>query len=160
MENTGLYIGAPNGVVLCVDQSTECNKSGRLYHSYQAEAIRFQSMEQVIKLMDNFFDWLGYPFANMEPRKFETKKAANERRDRVRTEDRRKGLEKIMSDETLLRQHGDLGTFIIRVQHRQNSTWQGLVTWSEQNKTVAFRSLLELIKLIEGAIDESGASEE
>lgn len=155
MEHTGLYIGAPNGVILCIDESVEWRKGGRLYHSYQMEAEEFQSMEQAIKLMDQFFDWLGYPFPNMEPRKFETKKAASEGRDRIRTEDKRKGLEKVMSDETLLRQHGDLGTFIIRVQHRQNSTWQGLVTWSEKNKTVAFRSVLELIKLVEGAIDEA-----
>lgn len=57
-----------------------------------------------------------------------------------------------MKDEELLKKHGDIGTFIIRVQHRQNSSWQGLVTWAEENKTVSFRSALELIKILDEVI--------
>ena len=58
-----------------------------------------------------------------------------------------------MSDESLLSKHGDMGSFIIRVQHRQNSSWQGRITWMEQDKTVYFRSIWEMIKLIESAVD-------
>ena len=57
-----------------------------------------------------------------------------------------------MRDDELLKKHGDLGTFIIRVQHRQNSSWQGRITWMDENKTVYFRSVWEMIKLIEGAL--------
>ena len=60
-----------------------------------------------------------------------------------------------MKDEELLMKHGDLGSFIIRVQHRQNSSWQGRITWIEKNQTVYFRSVWEMIKLIENAIDTS-----
>ena len=58
-----------------------------------------------------------------------------------------------MKDEELLRQHGDMGSFIIRVQHRQNSSWQGRITWMEKNQTVYFRSVWEMMKLIENALD-------
>ena len=58
-----------------------------------------------------------------------------------------------MSDEELLTRHGDIGTFIVRVQHRQNSSWQGRITWMEENKTLQFRSVWELIKLIESAVE-------
>ena len=58
-----------------------------------------------------------------------------------------------MNDEELLQKHGDLGTFIVRVQHRQNSSWQGRITWMEEDKTVQFRSVWEMIKLIESAVD-------
>ena len=57
-----------------------------------------------------------------------------------------------MRDDELLKKHGDIGTFIIRVQHRQNSSWQGLVTGMEENKTVSFRSALELIKIIDEVV--------
>ena len=40
-----------------------------------------------------------------------------------------------MSDEELLRKHGELGTFVVRVQHRENSSWQGRITWMEKNRT-------------------------
>ena len=54
---------------------------------------------------------------------------------------------------------GESATFIVKVQYRQNSTWQGTVIWTEKNKKQAFRSALELLKLIDGALDESGISE-
>ena len=54
----------------------------------------------------------------------------------------------------LLDMHGDLGTFIIRVQHRQNSSWQGRITWVEEDKTLYFRSVWEMMKLIEEAMEE------
>ena len=65
-----------------------------------------------------------------------------------------------MSDENLLSKHGDLGTFIVRVQHRQNPSWQGRITWMEQNKTICFRSVWEMIKLIESAVDTVSVQEE
>jgi hypothetical protein len=54
----------------------------------------------------------------------------------------------------------DKGTFIVKIVNKQNSTWQGSVTWVEEQRTQNFRSALELIKLIDGAIDECGANEE
>ena len=46
-----------------------------------------------------------------------------------------------------------MGTFVIRVQHRQHSSWQGRVTYLDEDKTVYFRSALELIKIIDGTLD-------
>ena len=43
----------------------------------------------------------------------------------------------------------------MRVQHRQHSSWQGRVTYLEKDKTVYFRSALELMKIIDGALDEA-----
>lgn len=65
-----------------------------------------------------------------------------------------------MKDGEQLGRHGDLGTFVINVQHRQNSSWQGRITWVEENQTVSFRSVWEMIKLMAGAIDTVSDSEE
>ena len=46
------------------------------------------------------------------------------------------------------------GTFIVKIVNRHNSTWQGSVTWVEEQKTQNFRSALELLKLIDGVLDE------
>jgi hypothetical protein len=45
-------------------------------------------------------------------------------------------------------------TFIIRILNRQNATWQGTVTHMEGKEEQHFRSLLELIKLIDSALAE------
>ena len=47
---------------------------------------------------------------------------------------------------------GDLGTFLVCVQHRDNGSWQGRVTWMEQGRTVNFRSVWEMVQLIDEAI--------
>lgn len=70
----------------------------------------------------------------------------------------KKGMARIMQDEILLDKRGEKGTFVIQVQYRQNSTWQGKVEWVEKNKTQHFRSALELIKLIDGALNKGVTS--
>ena len=48
----------------------------------------------------------------------------------------------------------DKGTFVVKILSKQNATWQGNVTWVEEQKTQNFRSALELIKMIDEALDE------
>ena len=44
------------------------------------------------------------------------------------------------------------GTFIVRVDDNQNGTWHGRVVWADEESTQYFRSTLELLKLIDGAL--------
>ncbi len=44
-------------------------------------------------------------------------------------------------------------SFIVNIKCTQNHTWQGNLTWVEQKKTLSFRSALELIKLIDSAME-------
>ncbi len=46
--------------------------------------------------------------------------------------------------------HKDL-VFFIRIQYRQNSSWQGTVQWMDGKKEAIFRSALELGNLINDA---------
>ncbi|MBR2802675.1 MAG: hypothetical protein IKE21_08870 [Erysipelotrichaceae bacterium] len=59
----------------------------------------------------------------------------------------------------MLMHHGEAGTFIIRVQQKQNSSWQGRITWVDEDKTVYFRSVWEMVKLIDNAL-QKGEEEE
>ena len=47
------------------------------------------------------------------------------------------------------------GTFIINIKSRHNATWQGTITWADENKVQNFRSALELLTMIDGALDEN-----
>lgn len=44
-------------------------------------------------------------------------------------------------------------TFVVKVLYRQNASWQGIVKWVETGQEVKFRSALELIMLMNEAID-------
>lgn len=50
-------------------------------------------------------------------------------------------------------------TFVIRILGTENSTWQGSVTWVEQKKQQYFRSDLELLKMIDGAVGQNDSPE-
>jgi len=50
------------------------------------------------------------------------------------------------------------GTFEISVKFMQNSTWQGQIHWVEKNQKQNFRSALEMLKLMDEALNE-GAEE-
>lgn len=58
-----------------------------------------------------------------------------------------------MTENKYINEHGIDGTFIVRIDHRQHSSWQGQVTWVQEQKTVQFRSVLELLKLIDKALE-------
>ena len=145
MERSQWYLGTPNGGVLCVDRAEVSRFSGRFYHAYSREAVAFTSMDGAIFKLEQLYDCLNFPHPTTDSRSFGEKgmKMGQRRLERKRE----------MSDEELLNRHGDLGTFIIRVQHRQNSSWQGRITWMDKNKTVYFRSIWEMIKLVAGALD-------
>ncbi len=44
-------------------------------------------------------------------------------------------------------------TFIVKVEYSQNRSWQGKVIWTEEGRQVRFRSTLELLKLMDEALN-------
>lgn len=51
------------------------------------------------------------------------------------------------------RVHMENGTFVVRVDYCENYTWQGEVHWVDKGEKKRFRSALELLQLIESALD-------
>jgi hypothetical protein len=51
------------------------------------------------------------------------------------------------------------GTFIVQVLNNQNATWQGTVNWIDEKRTQPFRSTLELLKLIDSALEEAAGAD-
>ena len=51
-----------------------------------------------------------------------------------------------------MKNNGEKGTFVIKIERCQNETWQGKLTWADENKSIAFRSALELMKLMNEAM--------
>ncbi len=234
-----LYIGYPNGVVICIDKSRNMDLEGRIYHFYKKDYSAFYNIETMLLSMDQLFDTLNFPMRGNRFRGFGGKDASSghgqedasgykgkdassghgqedisgykgkdasgghgqedasgyKGRDGVSGHSQkntssyggkdasggssysqkdsgasrrtrqdgsgygRKEMKKIMDEKEVLRNHGELGTFIVRVQHRQHSSWQGTVTWVEENKIAPFRSALELIKLMDGALNEEEDSQ-
>ena len=48
-------------------------------------------------------------------------------------------------------------SFLIKVQFKQNATWQGTIAWIEGDKVQSFRSTLEMLKLMDSAISRNAS---
>lgn len=151
----GIY--APNLLVIDIDENTNGDYKGRLYNQYDAAPERFKDSVELLRKMESFFDQMNFPQSSMHIRTFQ--KDTRRRNYLINPEDKKP----IMSE--VEKNKGDKGTFIVQVMYRQNATWQGQVIWAEQNKKVYFRSAMELLKLIDsalekGTIDAGAGSEE
>ena len=144
LEASNIRIFSPNIICNCVNGFNNRGLQGELYHSYSREPCKYDGIVGMLQTMEELYDTLQFPMSSTESRSF-----FNSRKKFTR-----KGMAKVMKDEILLDKRGEKGTFIIQVQYRQNSTWQGKVVWVEENRTQHFRSALELIKLMDGALSE------
>lgn len=150
MNKAGRGMHSPNLICVCVDTRTGDEYEGRLWHQYEDRPISYLGMMDLIRKMDALYDEWNFPQSSTRSRSFITTE------DPVRRISR-KGAQREMDAGRIQEKHGDIGTFLVHVKYRQNSTWQGEVMWAEKRKRQYFRSALELIKLMDSALDEAEA---
>ena len=149
---------SPNIVALCIDSYDEKQQKGRIYHQYTAEPLCFTTLFSALQQMDHFYDSISYPYASVRIRSFFVDRKAGGRalEDSLKTvEYKRKDMVKMESFHNVTGQRGTDATFIVRVMYRQHASWQGEVTWIDGQKKEYFRSALELVRLIDGALGKT-----
>ena len=99
---------------ICVDSCSDFVLKGRFYNLCLQNGKEFSSLMQLLLLMDELFDDMGFPKAYTSPRKFS--------RDSVCE------YHPAASSEIL---KGAVATFEVRVIFRQHASWQGTVAWLE-----------------------------
>ena len=148
LRENNVRIFSPNIICNCVNRYNGRFIRGELYNSYSKEPYRYDDIIEMLQIMEELYDTLQFPMSSTESRSFFNKKQNF----------KRKGMTKLMQDEMMLDKRGEKGTFIIQVQYRQNSSWQGKIVWVEKNETQHFRSALEMIKLMDSALSEGVVS--
>lgn len=149
---------AASEVRICCDRWKDEDWNGRIYTRFAREAIGFGTVKQLLEQLEQFYDWINYPQTSVVVRSFH-RPGKNQTKILGRATDREEEHMASVSREDLEKRRGDKATFVVRIQYRQNSTWQGQVTWAEENQTMPFRSALELLKLIDSTMEaESGNS--
>ena len=152
MDKTDFNMCGTSVFVICVDKGGPTRLSGRMYHPYSDEQMNFSSPDVIFNIMERVFDHIGFPQASSKLRSF----GKNKKPENCNGAE----AEKLMQEDILSVQKGSKGTFVVHVKSRQNATWQGKITWAEKNLSRNFRSVLELLKLIDSAIDEGEENED
>ena len=132
---------APDLMCVCIDERGAAGSSGRLYHRYGKEPGLFQNEYQLLTLMEELMDRIGYPQASVEMRSYGKKNPETGRGENPPA----------VSAEEVAGQQGRCATFLVHVQYRQNATWQGEIFWAERQRLQTFRSARELLKLFDSA---------
>lgn len=125
--------------LLCVDAYEEGVCRGRFYHPLRPEGEVFHSLVQFFLKLEELFDEMDRPQADTKARTFGPRVSS-------------KGEKPELPGEKV----GALSTFWVRVLFRQHASWQGELLWTEKGKRQAFRSVLELIHLLDSALLDLG----
>jgi hypothetical protein len=107
---------------------------GVFINSFYENEMRFENLIQLLFLMEKLQDELSFPQKAMEQRTFTGTKEHQA--------------------ETAAQQgsYETLATFKVNVLFRQNASWQGSVQWVERESESQFRSVLELVMLIDSVL--------
>ena len=144
---------AATRMVVLVDERAPFSFSGRLYSDYFQRALPFACPEELLSLSRALLDALSFPQMATSCRSFHGRRGASAPHP---TPKRR--MESMKHESSLPSQQnetvltGKKGTFVVQVLYRQNATWQGTVRWLDTNKTQPFRSVLELLSLMQEAL--------
>ena len=128
--------------MISVDSYDNRILTGRIFNPFLDADVPFHSTMELIKEMNALLQELQFPQSFFESREFRPAAEPSS---------------KTSASSVPVAQKGRLATFSLRVMFRQNSSWQGSLAWMEGKREESFRSVLELLLLIDSAIDRVAA---
>lgn len=108
---------------------------GHLHNPFFEQPQMFESLTEFLKIMECMLDLTNQPRAFNSARHFGHPPRQDFEAQAVSPADR-----------------GELATFALCIRFRRNSSWQGQLHWLEEGKKQNFRSVLELISLMDSAL--------
>ena len=124
---------------VCIDSYENQVPVGRIYNPFYPDEVPFHGVMDFLKKMEAMLDQMNFPQAFSSVRTFAKSPAAD-----VRAPHEGKAY------------NGEVATLALRVLFRQNTSWQGSVVWLEGKREESFRSVLELLLLMDSAAMAEG----
>lgn len=121
-------------IFLCVDSYHQGVLKGRIYNPGLKEGRAIQSLSGFVLEMEQILEKIEFPKAFTTTRAFMAPPP------------------KVDGPSDSTYQEGKIATFALNVLFRQNASWQGSVVWIDQKQEQSFRSVLELILLLDNAL--------
>ena len=121
---------------ICIDEYVDRVPVGRFYNPYCPEGVQFKGVVELLVKMEDMLNCMQFPQAFLRLRSFAEVNMPNE--------------EKTPGPE--IPHKGTCATFDVCILFRQNASWQGTVAWLEGEKSENFRSVMELITLMNSAL--------
>ncbi len=150
LRNRSMVPSTASRVVIRVERSAPSSMAGLLYNPYLDKIETFSDVLELTNKLDDMMDTICFPVPSTAYRSFKMKHRPG-RQPQPPAQAHTPEAEEALKD-ALHRQDADV--FMVHVQFRQNATWQGTIKWADQDEEVRFRSTLELLKIMDGALSE------
>ena len=131
-----VYNDAYRTTMICIDSYEQRILKGRMYNACLENGIEFVGVMDFLQNMEKMLEEHQSPQSFSAKRRFSPNVGE---RPTLHTEQSQKS--------------GRKATFVLRLLFRQNASWQGSVTWCEGKMEESFRSVLELLLLMDSALD-------
>lgn len=120
--------------LVCIDSYTDGVPRGRVYGPLE-QTLSFSSLSQFLVRMEELLEERQEPQAYTVLRRFSEFLEPNP-----------------LAHSGPCQRKGQLATFELDILFRQNTSWQGLLQWRETGREQSFRSVLELVILMDSAL--------
>ena len=127
---------------ICVDELGEGGIRGRVVSRRLTEPMPFSDVGHLLLQLEEVFDRQNFPQA------FERRRTFGARQEESSLP-LAQTLEQGMDPEEVARAAGQVTTFDLYVITRRNTTWQGFVDWLDGSPRSHYKSVLELLPLID-----------
>ena len=127
--------------LVCVDSYKDREFSGRLYHPLRPEGVLFTNVVDMVSTLEGLMEEPDVPRPMSSPRSFGTREIVYHPCERSAP------------------RSGNFATFQLRIMYQYHASWQGSILWMDENRTEAFRSTMELLLLMDSALQSKGADE-
>lgn len=124
--------------LVCIDSYHDKIMKGRIENPFIDGSIEFSGLMSFLLTMEGLLEQMKYPQAYEIKRTFMEESGYQYRIGQHNQENK-----------------GKKGTFTLKILFRQNASWQGFVLWEERGLKKSFRSVLELLILMNSALEES-----
>ena len=134
------WVSDSRKMTVCVDDYDNGILQGRFYNAFH-DANRFESLSQFLIRMEALLEESQAPQAYTSHRTFSQILKPDD--GSAPPTPVRKGMK---------------ATFELQVLFRQHSSWQGILIWKERGAEQSFRSVLELVMLLDSALRDMEGS--
>lgn len=128
------WVSENRKITVCIDDYDNGVLRGRFYNAYR-DVSSFDSLSQFLLKVESTLE------AVQEPQSYTSH----------RTFCAMLPLDDNMNFPAYFRK-GAKATFELQVLFRQHSSWQGIIVWKDKNSEQSFRSVLELVFLLDSAL--------
>ncbi|RQD75693.1 MAG: hypothetical protein D5R97_05650 [Candidatus Syntrophonatronum acetioxidans] len=135
------------------------NRLGEIEHLQTGQVFTIKDFGQMALIIQNMLMQYDYPKADTQIRSWESKN--NKFTNNKGTNKERSTSKKFLNEKENAKSdftHGP--NFYLRIYYRQNATWQGSIQWVEEKSTIFFRSYLEMVLLIQEALEKTQSKQE